>query len=167
MRMGSSCPWAFWEPTQPWLLWWTEARENSLILGHLWNILSIVFKARELSRKSFLSVFICNLMLSCSRACLWDLVPVLCTLICVKAFSSFLTSNFSEMFSLGTSNCSRQSSKGSHTLSYVAPLWENSLTFRGKKVILEMAVFLCFRSLILNFHIPGSIPPSQGTKQCC
>lgn len=84
MRMGSSCPWAFWEPTEPWLLWWTKARENSLILGHLWNSLSIVFKARELSRKYFLSVFICNLMLSCSRVCLWNLVLVLCTFIWVK-----------------------------------------------------------------------------------
>lgn len=115
MRMGSSCPWAFWEPTQRWLLWWTKARENSLILGHLWNILSIVFKARELSRKYFLSVFICNPMLSCSRACLWDLVLILCTFICVKAFCSFLTPNFSEMISWGTSICSTELQGVSHT----------------------------------------------------
>lgn len=105
MRMGSSCPWAFWEPTQSWLLWWTKAREISLFWGHLWNILSIVFKARALSGKSFVSVFICNLLSNCCRGCLWYSVLVLCTFFCLKAFCSFLTPNFSEIISLGNSVC--------------------------------------------------------------
>lgn len=95
------------------------------------------FQSKELSGKSFVSVFICNLMLDCSRDWLWHSVLVLYTFYCIKTFCSFLTPNFSGIISLGNCLllCLRQSSRGSHK--QLSGIFVGEFPYLSGKKILE------------------------------